>query len=98
MVFDVDCQSIPRFCSQDEDATGAFRRCLLAVDLRTETYKRTAAPAVDLPGTYEFRTQMSLLDHGDDVPEVRPRENDAPVADAVLLEEFDRLERESSKE
>ena len=58
-----------------------------------------AAPAAKEPKALGAgRGEDEEEDHGDDVPEVRPRENDAPVADAVLLEEFDRLEWESSKE
>jgi phage shock protein A len=59
-----------------------------------------AAPAAREPkalgaGTGEEEEEE---DHDEEAPEVRPKENDAPVADAVLLEEFHRLERESSKE
>jgi phage shock protein A len=58
-----------------------------------------AAPAAEEPkalGAGSGKDEEE--DHDDDAPEVRPKENDVPVADAVLLEEFDRLERESSKE
>jgi phage shock protein A len=58
-----------------------------------------AAPAAKEPKALGAgRGKDEEEDHDDDAPEVRPKENDAPVADAVLLEEFNRLERESSKE
>jgi phage shock protein A len=59
-----------------------------------------AAPAAREPKALGAGTgeEDEEEDHDEEAPEVRPKENDAPVADAVLLEEFHRLERESSKE
>jgi phage shock protein A len=58
------------------------------------------APAVEKPRALAAGSEKDAEDEeeDDEATEPQPKENDLPVADAVLLEEFERLERERSKE